>query len=328
MLLVLTPAGVTVAEQSQTNLPLRLALDLVDGSHIIGIPDIKSIPVQTSYANMDIPLTQIATMQLAGDQEMASLTFRNGDKLKGGYGLDTLQLQTIFGDVSVACEYVKMITVYSERRSTALPQEGLVAWYGFDKNRDGKVMDKCAEEACGKVVGAEWIANGKVGGAFAFDGRQNYIDLPSSGLPHGSSSRTMSVWAKPSSLTRSYHWAVSYGKSSSGNNWFIGASKTGSLRYGAWGHAGGYSSGAANVWKVGQWTHVCTTYDGTTAKAYVNGKPLSETTKAYRTIEDGANIGRQSASYPEHWHGVVDELMIYNRALSEREIRQLYDGQK
>ena len=50
------PSNATPSEVELKVKPLRLAMDLVDGSHIIGVPEIKSITVQTSYAKMDIPL--------------------------------------------------------------------------------------------------------------------------------------------------------------------------------------------------------------------------------------------------------------------------------
>lgn len=58
--------------------PLRLTIDLVDGSHVTGVPRIKSIPVQTSYAKMDLPLKQIASINFHDDHERASIAMRNG----------------------------------------------------------------------------------------------------------------------------------------------------------------------------------------------------------------------------------------------------------
>ena len=52
-------ASTTWAGEDKAEPQLRLALDLVDGSHIIGLPSIDSVPVQTSYAKMDIPLKQL-----------------------------------------------------------------------------------------------------------------------------------------------------------------------------------------------------------------------------------------------------------------------------
>ena len=80
---------------------VRFALDLVDGSHIIGTPSIESVAVQTSYAKMDVALKEILVISLEADHETASLDLRNGDKLKGVVKLGPLKLETVYGNVSV-----------------------------------------------------------------------------------------------------------------------------------------------------------------------------------------------------------------------------------
>ena len=92
---------------------LRLAIDLVDGSHLIGTPRIVSVPVQSSYATMDIPLKFIATLKLGEDHQSAAIDLRNGDKLKGTIKLEPLQLETLFGKVSVATQHIQTLRVVS-----------------------------------------------------------------------------------------------------------------------------------------------------------------------------------------------------------------------
>jgi hypothetical protein len=75
--------GAAWAGQDEAEPQLRLELDLMDGSRIIGSPGIESVPVQTSYAKMDVPLKEILSMKIGEDHETASFDLRNGDKLKG-----------------------------------------------------------------------------------------------------------------------------------------------------------------------------------------------------------------------------------------------------
>ncbi|MFC1461199.1 NPCBM/NEW2 domain-containing protein [Verrucomicrobiota bacterium] len=105
-----TPESSTIKPESSTIKvpPLRLAIDLVDGSRVIGVPRIKSIPVQSSYAKMDIPLKQIVSIKFHDDHETASIDLQNGDKLKGVLeDLQPLALETIFGKVSIGIEHVQ-----------------------------------------------------------------------------------------------------------------------------------------------------------------------------------------------------------------------------
>ena len=57
VILTMALAGAARAgEDKKSELQVRLELDLVDGSRVIGIPSIESVPVQTPYAKMDVPL--------------------------------------------------------------------------------------------------------------------------------------------------------------------------------------------------------------------------------------------------------------------------------
>lgn len=106
--------GTAWAGTDSTNQPpakIRLELELVDGSRIIGVPDIASVPVQTAYARMDIPLGQISAIEIGEDHETASFELRNGDKLKGGLALEPLMLETAFGRVSIGIEHIRELRV-------------------------------------------------------------------------------------------------------------------------------------------------------------------------------------------------------------------------
>ncbi|MBM4149882.1 MAG: hypothetical protein FJ224_12700, partial [Lentisphaerae bacterium] len=50
---------------------LRMELDLVDGSHIVGATSIESVPVETAYARINIPLRHILTIKTGDDHETA-----------------------------------------------------------------------------------------------------------------------------------------------------------------------------------------------------------------------------------------------------------------
>jgi beta-galactosidase len=81
---------------------------------------------------------------------------------------------------------------------------------------------------------------------------------------------------------------------------------------------GGYSSGV--------WHHIAGTFDGVELKLYVNGM-LVGTTAAVGSIAQTdvpLAIGRNSNQATDHWRGDIDELRLYNRALSEEEVAVLY----
>jgi len=103
---------------------MRLEVDLVDGSRVIGTPKIESVSVRTAYAKMDIPLKHIERVNLEDDHETASLDLRNGDKIKGALDVGAVALTTLFGHVSVGIPLVRSIQVCQG----GPPSSSLVFW--------------------------------------------------------------------------------------------------------------------------------------------------------------------------------------------------------
>src|SRR5678815_3896572 len=81
------------------------------------------------------------------------------------------------------------------------------------------------------------------------------------------------------------------------------------------------------------WVHIAGTYDGTTARLYVDGQQVMSLRMTGRFVTDttpfilGANgNGAGDANVTERFPGKIDEIMLYRRALSPTEIAQLHDG--
>jgi hypothetical protein len=89
------------------------------------------------------------------------------------------------------------------------------------------------------------------------------------------------------------------------------------------------SQNAASAGSVndGVWRHLVGTYDGTTIRIYVDGLLDGETastrmpTETTEPLQLGSNV---EAIATAHYVGDMDEVRIYNRALSADEIKQLY----
>lgn len=81
------------------------------------------------------------------------------------------------------------------------------------------------------------------------------------------------------------------------------------------------------VLPVGEWAFFCGTWDGTQIQMHLNGSPVgpSAPVSVARTTEsNGTYIGSQSGL--QQWDGLIDEVAIWNRALSTADIGQLYNS--
>jgi hypothetical protein len=70
------------------------------------------------------------------------------------------------------------------------------------------------------------------------------------------------------------------------------------------------------------WTHLATTYDGTTLRMFVNGVEVSNRAVGgnIRTSTGVVRIGGNGV-WGEYFSGLIDDVKIYNRALSASEIQ-------
>jgi hypothetical protein len=335
------PSGEAPSESELKVAPLRLALDLADGSHIIGVPSITSIPVQTSYAKMDIPLEKIVSIEIKDDHETASIELQNGDKLKGVVDLSAIELKTIFGKHSIGVEHITNIQVSRERQLSATIKKGLVLYYSFDEGKKDKVADLSGKMNEGTVYGAERTSKGKKGGGCEFNGSSDYIESGGKSflnVPTGEA-LTVSLWVNVDSVGTQDTIVIGKTGLRADNEWAISVSPDLTIGFLACGPRKGNAfrmmSYSAKV-KAGRWYHVTGVIDKGVAWMCVNA--VRQRSFLQGVGHDGighfrepvANsdpfrIGRSSHHrQPRFFHGSLDEVMIWRRALSEDEIKQVY----
>ncbi|MCX6865395.1 MAG: LamG domain-containing protein [Verrucomicrobia bacterium] len=331
--------GTVWAGQDKPEPQLRLELDLTDGSRIIGTPRLDSLSVQTSYARMDIPLHQILTIKMGEDHETAAFDLRNGDKLKGVLTLSPVKLETVFGKVAIGVEHIKEINVIL---SGAAMLEGLrkalVLYYSFDRDEGGKVTDESGKGNAGEVKDAKWTSKGKVGGAYEMDGRSSQIESIRNVEIEGSKPRTLAAWIRCDDLpVGKTAVPVGFGRSNcyadpfcSGTLFAIGVHCVGGTKtIGMWG-VNQSDVWSATPFSAGRWYHAAATFDGKTVRFYLDGKLDVSKEVPVNTATSPLAIGRIWGDYPDRarFVGTVDEVMVFGRALTEEEIRQIYDTQK
>ena len=202
-LLTVLVAVAARAEQAAT--PLRLALDLTDGSHVIGVPALKALPLETPYAKMNIELEKIRSLKLESDHKAVALELNNGDRLAATLTMPPLELTTAFGKVAIALEHIRKISVLpGGATSGQLPPElleKLVLHYRFDRlENDGQsVRDLSDGGHNGALHGAAAVQDARFGRVLQFDGAKDYVDVDAEGAigkQLGQGDFTVVVWIK------------------------------------------------------------------------------------------------------------------------------------
>jgi Concanavalin A-like lectin/glucanases superfamily len=213
-------------------------------------------------------------------------------------------------------------------------RSSLVLYYSFDReekslgrNDQVKVTDKSGRKNDGEVTGAKWTARGKVGGAYSFDGSGS--TLIDAGNP-GDLDKNFSivVWVYPE-VYNGYRCIISKDTDNDGFS-LEKAAESSSMKFwffdGTW-----HNTAFRHVPPLKKWSCLAVVHDGKTVRGYFNGDQDTGAISAGDIVQRNSRIliGRHpAAEAARNWKGLIDEVMIFNRALSETEVKQIYDAQK
>jgi RNA polymerase sigma factor (sigma-70 family) len=224
-------------------------------------------------------------------------------------------------------------------------QQGLALHYTFDREPvAGQIPDASSAGNNGQVVGAQWKSDPQRGGVFQFSPPGQYIRVPNNDSLN-SSNLTLAAWIKTSN--RGDTWRRIFDKSftngfalSIGGGHGIGNTLQGKA-VAEFGMAVNNKKGFVRSDKAvtdGEWHHLAVTYNGTEQILYVNG--VQQQRVAYWQggvpansfdLTIGMNLVDPNPAFNEvnaSFDGLIDEPMIYNRALSSDEIKFLFESQR
>jgi hypothetical protein len=330
VLAALLLAGPVLAAPDQVSEPekqvLHLALDLVDGSHIVGVPKVDSVRFDTSFAKMQIPLKEITSIHLGDDHETALIRFKSGDNLNGVITFGPLRLRTLWGKSTIGWEHIHVVSVYEAPASMTGLKQGVVAHYDFEGDfaKSGRVKDASGHGHALQVKnGAVSQSDGVRGQAAVFS--RGYLQCdhnPAAGLDH----LTISLWFKTANPKTNYKLASAAwwkgGKNASG--WNLGTHYPETWADNGKGSclgAGPFERSAAFI--PGEWNHLAITYDRQHFREYINGKLAFEGESTHK-IGKGSPMVIGSWMNSFQFKGLMDEFTIWDYALSKADIQKLH----
>jgi ELWxxDGT repeat protein len=197
------------------------------------------------------------------------------------------------------------------------PPAGLVGWW----TGDGSAEDLIGLND-GLAQNGATYATGRVGQAFSLDGINDRVRILFSGgfdfTPGGQF--TLETWVSPTPRSQFQATVV---KAPLSGVWDWGLYVDGANRF----MTGLHNQTAATsttVVQAGQWYHVAVTYDNGSWKLYVNGVLESQATGVFISQSNGLlSIGSKGEPLTDPYAGLIDEVSIYNRALSAAEIQSI-----
>jgi len=201
-------------------------------------------------------------------------------------------------------------------------ERGLVAYYSFD---DCSAKDLSGNGNDGIIYGAKCV-DGKLGKALRFDGVNDYVEVPDSPSLDITTEATLEAWVK---LKSSTDWQTIFSKGLDGreNYELLVCSDLSCLHTGWEFDIGRFTHTWSYLIPENKWTHICLRWKAPLMKLYINGefKETWDTGASYAIPRTEPLLIGNEYGRARYFNGIIDEVRIYNRALSEEEIRALYE---
>ncbi|MBR1404126.1 MAG: LamG domain-containing protein [Treponema sp.] len=206
---------------------------------------------------------------------------------------------------------------------------GVVGYYTFEEEitESMEVVDHSGNDISvytAALDGSE-LDEGHTGDGLYFNGNDEYITLDPSVLD--GDGFTFAAWLNPEAWKV---WARVLDIGNQKEDLWIGMDwQTRMLRMDVLGAAGAVSV-LSPLPPIDEWTHLAATIDGSVAKLYINGKLTQRIPCRVKPAHIGANVQGiyvGASNWPDPlFQGVMDDVLVANRALSAGEIAAVYKG--
>ncbi len=142
-------------------------------------------------------------------------------------------------------------------------------------------------------------------------------------MPTSSNQRTISLWVKLNTFNSlGFNYIYSYGPGSSANGVYLNAT---TVNHYALNFGNNTNHSISTPHTLNTWVHYAFTYDGSRSRIYKNGILIGTTVQNISTVSNNSfSMGVTEGGGIGYLNGAVDELKIYNRALSASEVYEIY----
>jgi hypothetical protein len=198
---------------------------------------------------------------------------------------------------------------------------GMVGWWKFDETEGKAAKDSSGGNHNGTLMGNATWTKGKSGGALRLDGRSAFVRISDKSAFDMADQVTVSCWVNVRSVTHDHMAVVTKGD---------GAWRLSTHQHQPKFHA------SVNNWQqcnfnseikvgIGEWHHVAMVHDGKDVFIYVDGKLDIKGNWEGGIARNGFEvlIGENAENRGRFFDGDIDDVRIYNCALSENEIKAL-----
>ncbi|MBW8038583.1 MAG: hypothetical protein FVQ85_01135 [Planctomycetes bacterium] len=213
------------------------------------------------------------------------------------------------------------LTVIDPGDSAIYGSEGLVAHWKFDDGSGGTATDSAGTNNGALVGDPTWTA-GRINGALSLDGNGDYV-VVAPVAPLAGVNLTAQAWIRVDEFAGIWNPILTqHDPSNNGYYFYVSSGTPAFYIVGGVAFVQVISNEAINT---NQWYHVAGTNDGSNLKLYIDGQLKdSASSTGFLGANYNAYIGSEPVT-PLYYTGLIDDVRIYNRAVSESEFQNIAD---
>jgi hypothetical protein len=215
----------------------------------------------------------------------------------------------------------KTVAVTLTVNPTTPPGTGPVGAWGFDEATGPTTADASGRGNTGTITGATRTTSGRIGSALTFDGVNDWVTVPDAASLDLTNRATLEAWIYPTALGGI--WRTALLKEQPGQLVYALYANNDVNRPSGHLYTTGdlFTNGTAAL-PLNTWSHVAMTWDGTTQRLFLNGVQVGTRVVA-GTLPNSTGALRFGGNnvWAEWFAGRLDEIRIYDRALTQAELQ-------
>jgi hypothetical protein len=203
---------------------------------------------------------------------------------------------------------------------SAGPINGLVAWWKFDETNGTVAYDSSGNGNDGSLGNGPTWTTGKIGGALSFDGVNDYVNLGNFGFFNNREVLSVSFWAKIISTPNAYNEIITQTNLNA-----VSITSSRKVHFNSFQGSWDIGLDSSTSIELNQWKFITTSRDSSSVYIFIDGNLNSSTSSFTKSSSNGYNTLIGAKGGGNYLHGTLDDLRIYDRALSAAEVQALYN---
>ncbi len=221
-----------------------------------------------------------------------------------------------------------MLLVVPSTQAINEPEDSLILYMSFDTIDGKETVDYSNYGNHGEMINGPKHVQGKFGKALEFNGVDSYVQIPHHESLTVDKNVTVMAWINPERITGpdNARWQGILAKGNNPRSYSWWTEENSKCMHFSVGPPNGGGSICKGEIKLNEWQHVVAQIDEGTHRYWINGEQVGEI--ANKPDPPGLNdtspvvIGTAGGGNIRYFLGMIDEVRIWNRALSEKEVNE------